>query len=412
MATAIANVGVVLKFEDESTILINEGDLVTNLVYKQGKNEVTVTGTARVICARTVNYNSGPTECPPEPYLFNYIKPTMIIIDSSDEYNAQINRINISDIVSVESVAEPSDEPADPDDPNNPDEPELPEVSIGGADSEYADLQSAIDAIESGKLVGKLSLADDVAVEKTLVVKGDVTVNLNGHTISGPASEGNKAYAHVFYVDGGNLTIDGEGEIQCGSYQSYAVFNAGPADTWTPDKSPAVGGGVGTVTINGGKFVQTSTDKAHMGYLIVNHGAEMTINGGDFSMAFGWSSLICNGFQGTPTLSPKMTINGGTFKGGRHTINNDHAGRMTITGGEFQMGEKWDVTDGTGPKNVLRNEADSFVTVSGGKFTGDVQNDNTAANAVKVTGGTFSADVSDYLPAGYRQDASGEVYKA
>ena len=175
-----------------------------------------------------------------------------------------------------------------------------------------------------------------MAVENTLVVKGDVTVDLNGHTISGPASEGTAAYAHVFYVDGGNLTIDGEGEIQCSSYQSYAVFNAGPADTWTPDKSPSVGGGVGTVTINGGKFVQTSPDKAHMGYLIVNHGAEMTINGGDFSMAFDWSSLICNGFQGTPTLSPKMTINGGTFKGGRHTINNDHAGRMTITGGEFQ----------------------------------------------------------------------------
>ncbi|MCM1531959.1 MAG: hypothetical protein NC114_06765 [Ruminococcus flavefaciens] len=400
MATvAIARLGAILKIGTDKEFIVNEGDCIQGLVYNSGKTQVELDGCVRVICARTTNYTGGPTDCPPNPYTQNYISVTQLIIDASTEHNAMIHRVNVSDIVDISKVLPE----------HGADDGTVPTTTVGGENSEYKTLQDAIDAMERGDLEGELSLEADMS--EMVTIKGDVTINLNGHTLTPPANESNAAYNHVFVVDGGNLTINGEGEVIANGNQSYCVFNAGPNDNWLPGRVPSTSMGEGTVTINGGTFRQAGEDLAHNGYCIVNHGASMTINDGEFGMEFNRSSLIANGYQGTPESVSVMTINGGTFNGGRHTLNNDHGGVLKVTGGTFIMGEPWDEEMKTGPKNVLRNEDTGKTTVTGGTFTGNVENSNEAENSLVISGGTFTADVKAYLLAGCTQDSTGKVSK-
>lgn len=399
MATiATAKLGVLLKFDNGNSLLVRENDILTNIVYRKGKIDATLDeGRVRVICARTTAQTGGPTDCPPEPYTQNFITPTQLIIDYSDENYAKIERINVADLVSIDSAASPEEIE------------DAATITVGGENSEYKTLSAAIAALERGDIQGTIKMEEDVC--ENLTIKGDVTIDLNGHTLSVPEVPTNDPYNHNFYVDGGTLTINGEGVIENPNNQGYCVFNAGPSDNWTPGRVPSTSMGQGTVVINGGTFRHTGADKEHHGYLIVNHGAMMTINGGEYSMAYDDSSLITNGFQSDPSTSPIMVINGGKFTGGRHTLNNDHGGRLTVNGGEFVMGTPWEGQT-TGPKNVLRNEDTATATVKDGNFTGNVENSNAAEKSLQISGGTFSVDVTAYLAEGCKQNSTtGEVTK-
>lgn len=110
MATAVARLGVELSFDDGTSFIVNEGDIVTGLVYKKGKDQLTIDeGRVRVICARTAAYSGGPDECPPESYMAKFITVTQLIVDYSDENYAKIARINVNDLVTIETVTNPAD---------------------------------------------------------------------------------------------------------------------------------------------------------------------------------------------------------------------------------------------------------------------------------------------------------------
>lgn len=275
----------------------------------------------------------------------------------------------------------------------------------------YKTLQDAIAAVESGDATGEITLMNNV--EEELVITGDVTINLNGCVISVPISISNGRYHHTILVDGGNLTINGDGEVRNGNSQGYCIMNAGINDTWIAGGKTSTGMGIGTVTLNGGTYIHTGTKKETQAYVIVNRGSRMTINDGvKVDTMYDGSSLITNGYQKDPTCSPIMTINGGTFRGGRHTINNDHGGRMIIKDGVFRMGTPWvDQDFQTGPKNVLRNEEDSTAQITGGKFSGNIENTNETDGSLVITGGTFSVSVTKFVPDGYIQLNNGVVMK-
>ena len=393
----VARLGVVLKFADGKEVILNEGSCVTGLRYMYNKKEYTLDGCVRVICARTTAYSNGPTTCPPEPYMQDYITPTQLVIDSSTEHHATLTKVNIADILDIEDAYDEHDTG------------EIPTTSVGGEDAKYKTLQDAIDAMERGDIDGELVLEEDVV--ENLVVRGTVMLDLNGHTITAPEAAPGDKYHHTIMVDGGTLIIDGEGEILNGTRRSYCVFNAGAGATEVTPDQKVTSLGDGCVIINGGTFRHTGEDKDHTSYCVVNHGSEMVINGGSFSTAYDYASLVCNGYQFEPLSTPIMTINGGEFAGGRHTINNDHSGHMRVTGGTFTMGTPWEGMDGKqGPKNVLRNENNARVIIEGGDFTGAIENSNTAEGSMQITGGTFTANVEAYLVKGYKQ-VSGKVSK-
>ncbi len=106
----------------------------------------------------------------------------------------------------------------------------------------------------------------------------------------------------------------------------------------------------GTATIKDGEILR-SKNSASVGagyYVVVNHG-EMTIDGGTFSASDnstekvvlnGSSALIENGYTTGPKGAGKktadLTINDGTFKGGRYVVASDYAGYTKIHGGKYE----------------------------------------------------------------------------
>ena len=104
MATATAKIGVTLQFGNNASITLFEGDVITGLKYTLNGVEKTIDGSVRVINATTRANNTVPDDCPPEPYVHRYITVNSLTIDSSDVYDAEMNRILVSAITGIGSV--------------------------------------------------------------------------------------------------------------------------------------------------------------------------------------------------------------------------------------------------------------------------------------------------------------------
>jgi len=273
----------------------------------------------------------------------------------------------------------------------------------------FKTIQDAINAVENGSVHGDITLMSDV--EESITIRGDVTIDLNGHNISAPKRDDTSTFHHTILVDGGNLVINGDGIVSNDTTQGYCILNASAGDTWLPDGQTSQSMGEGTVVLNGGKYIHNTDDPTRNGYVIVNRGARMTINEGvTVDTQRDDSSLVTNGFMGDPTAAPIMVINGGNYRGGRHTINNDHGGRMIINGGVFTMGTPWpDVDFASGPKNVFRNEAGSTAQIKGGSFIGNIENSNTTEKSLQISGGKFNVDVSSHIVEGMKQHIDGTI---
>lgn len=113
--------------------------------------------------------------------------------------------------------------------------------------------------------------------------------------------------------------------------------------------------------------------------------------------------------DGTNAATPKLTIEGGTFSGGLKTVKNDDGAELTINGGDFSNisqavvqnhhitiinGGTFDATtketsyvvDNAGDKSAYDN---GKMTITGGTFKGIIHDRNTG-NALIITGGSFT----------------------
>ena len=277
-------------------------------------------------------------------------------------------------------------------------------------------------AVEAG---GEVTLGADITASITIPADKTVTLNLNGKTLT---NEDGKDTITVAL--GGTLTIEGTGTVDNVSHGRAALYNNG------------------TVTINGGTFTRSEekgtakpNDSANGNswYTICNHGV-MTVNAGATVTNTGtFSSVFENGYQnytgsdarqnyvaGTNNAAPKLTINGGTFEGGKITIKNDdgatleinngtftntwnrvvfNANEATINGGTFNTTEEGAMAvDTMGGSDVNKG----LLTIAGGTFNGKVTKD--AGSTVTVSGGTFKKGVDEsYIVDGKKLDANGNV---
>jgi hypothetical protein len=153
-----------------------------------------------------------------------------------------------------------------------------------------------ITAIANG---GMFTLGADIVLSDYLNVKSDVTINLNGYSITHPASSTSK-YKDVFEVmTGGKLTIDGEGNIV--AENGYAVYAAGNS----------------VVTLNGGcYFSPVSAVDARKDATVTINGGEFKVDGsnnpdGDFGQKF---TLNLRDKKGNyVTDSSDIVVKGGRF---------------------------------------------------------------------------------------------------
>ena len=109
MATTVrAKVGVTLTLT-KRVVTVYEDDVLGDLRYNNLGTETVISGRIRAIVADTRANNNTSNSCPPEPYVERYITPRMLIIDSSDEYDAEMIRVNISDIIDIVTINDVTD---------------------------------------------------------------------------------------------------------------------------------------------------------------------------------------------------------------------------------------------------------------------------------------------------------------
>ena len=282
-----------------------------------------------------------------------------------------------------------------------------PAAEIG--DTGYATLADAIAAVEENAAKSTtIVLAKTVTEDVVIPANKDVTLNLNGNSITNVASDTISVYGTLTIMDG---------------------FGGGEIVSAPPAKADLVNYPTGTVTIQGGTFAvpdnATYYNVKNMGLMTIQAGATVV------SRVSTASTLIANGWYGNATTdrgttgqanTAILTINGGTFDGGKNVVKNDDYGILTINGGTFgNLSENdavimnWHettITGGTftGATKVLVNGsygADSadkgVMTVSGGTFTATaeggtlfgygLEGGHMADAVITVTGGTFSGAV-------------------
>lgn len=305
----------------------------------------------------------------------------------------------------------------------------------------YDTLQEAVNDVAGGTVTGDIILTADITEEDVIISSGNITLDLNGHTITNQND-------HTITVKiGATLTINGTGgTVDNITHEKAAIWNEG------------------TVTLNGGSYTrsqengQSSSDAGENSYYtLVNHGA-MTINEGvSVRQNGGFSSMIENGYYSyssgdatsgyivdTNFPNPTLIINGGNFSGGLNTVKNDDGGILTINEGTFQnvsqavvqnhneatinggtfmatgnatyavdncgCAEELDVgtltiTNGTFTANIAvydRSTLTTTVNITGGSFHGEeaaIKKESSNAT-ITVSGGTFNTDVKEYLASG------------
>ncbi len=138
--------------------------------------------------------------------------------------------------------------------------------SFSGSTTDMATAISELQSVfENG---GEYTLDVDVVLPETLVVKGDVTLNLNGKTLTNAVD--NTATDVIVVNEGATLTINGDGVVEAVTgNDGYAVIVKG------------------NLVINGGTFKSGLDADGYQNAVIYarHNDAHITINGGEFRCA-------------------------------------------------------------------------------------------------------------------------------
>ena len=220
------------------------------------------------------------------------------------------------------------------------------------------ELQGAINAGESA-----ITLMDNIEVTEPVNIPADATValNLNGKTLS-------SATNMVIYNEG-TLTLSGRGTVESAG-QAYAI------------------------RVQKGKAIIDSVDinvKGAFGAVSIFNGADVTINGGNYSAA---------GIAGKTS----------------HTIYMGGYGTLNINGGTFYRdggGDSGGVIVGYGWENEANKKA--VININGGTINsaaawGWISNYDGAWTTISATGGVFGRNPSAIVANGYKAVENNGVY--
>lgn len=307
-------------------------------------------------------------------------------------------------------------------------------------------------------------LTEDVT-DPTIVVKGNVIIDLNGHTINGTVHVfGNVTITGNGIIDGGNATAiwvyrEGSVTLENGTIRSNASYESnGKKYDVNAVQVGAVssGAGAGTFIMNGGTITGASYG------IFVTKDSSVIINGGTIESKI--MAIASNGSHSESYSedSAKITVNGGILKSdavgiyapsydgvtkitggtiiGKETGIEIRGGSLDVTGGTIQGGAESETSSTPNGNGSTTSNAgiaiaqhttldDINVTISGGSVTSiggntalyesNPQNNSAediAKVTIKVTGGTFNAtganavyseDVSSFITGGtYSSDVT------
>lgn len=293
-------------------------------------------------------------------------------------------------------------------------------------ETRYETLTAAIENAEDGDTV---TLMKDVTGTSTLSVNKTVTIDLNGHTITGEDTR-------AIHVKGGTLTLTGTGVVTSKKTKSFdgdsSVIRVGDNSGENRPAGLVVGENVTIkapdsygITVFGSKTTETVTIK---GKVLADHAAAI---GGNGSAGFGGTKIVIEpsaevvstGYTGIyHPQTGTLTINGGIIKGlsaiesksGETIIAVNGDPTITATG-SISHNENNNGTSTSGYAIAVVNNKNyagsANVTINSGKYTGliavvDDQEDSEKNGTITITGGLFSSDPSAYVADGHYVDAS------
>lgn len=257
----------------------------------------------------------------------------------------------------------------------------LPVAEVGGV--RYEILQEAFAAADQDETV---TLLTDVAVSETIkVTKNNITLDLNGKTITGTDTTTN-SFALIEIQPGAELTINdtvGTGKITLTSTNNRS-WNA---------YSSVISNQRGKLTINGGTIEHLGgTDMAY-GIDNLTNGkgtyAETVINGGTIKSTYRAVRQFLNGVEAQNIL----TVNGGTIEGTNKSIwmqdpsKNANSGTLTVAENATLNGDVYlFVTEGS-------TEWPVSVSIAASAVNGEVLSANVPSGyEVALNNGTYSVE--------------------
>ena len=311
-----------------------------------------------------------------------------------------------------------------------------------------------------------VTLSDDLTlIDPVIVPEGkEVTINLNGKTLSGVFTKGAGAVitnnATLKVVGGtikntytnGDAAINNSGELVLedvkiegaplgdGGYSAYAVISSGKITINEGTEISADRGCLklsdnGETIINGGTFVNNDIGSRSLTSHVVDvedgGSNKLTINGGTFEHRHATTSggvVICNRTKGT------VYVNGGNFSGGNYYGNDNlsdygYGGTFSVTGGVYSakpaakyIAAGYKVIEENGKYNVVLDAVDDVVSSTETLNEAiEAGNDTIALNAgeydaTQITGiagktisfvGNGEDTVFDYSSQGYNSYVSG-----
>jgi hypothetical protein len=187
-------------------------------------------------------------------------------------------------------------------------------------------------------LGGNVTLTDDVELTTPLDIKADMTLNLNGKTITGALN----------VAPGANVTIE-NGTITNGDKTVSGITTNGILtlnNVQIESARHAVRVESGKVVINGGTYKVAPISNSTLHALNVgddNTKAEVIIKGGTFIGPKG--TMADSGSAVNVRTGSKVVIEGGDFSGGK-TKTVSCAGEITIVGGSFDQNPEAYVAEG------------------------------------------------------------------
>ena len=235
---------------------------------------------------------------------------------------------------------------------------------------------------------GEVSLTEDVELESTLLVQNNMTINLNGKTITTKSQDG---YA---IINEGGTTL----RILNGTSRTTAETGAVYGVVYTGEGS--------TTIIDGG----TSNPVEGGAYVFLNNGGSLTIN-----------NATINGGSTYPIYSynagNKLVINNATVNGVFGCFNAyGKDGEVEVNGGTFQMTGVQGNTS-----HIVYLSSSITATINGGTFEkiGDISMSGTGGGGVclagganlTINGGTFAGDYADVYDWGGTYSILGGNYK-